>query len=52
MVLKCLCEILTWVIVFKYILPGDINLFNTTYSQKNAGNEKALGNTIMITFTC
>lgn len=52
MVLKCLCEILIWLIVFKYILPGDINLFNTTYSQENAGNEKALDHIIMTTFTC
>ena len=50
MVLKNLCEILIWLIVFKYLLPGDSNLFNTRVSQENAGNEKSFGNIIMIIF--
>lgn len=50
MVLKNLCEVLIWLIVFKYLLPGDINLFNTRVSQENAGNEKSFCNIIMIIF--
>lgn len=50
MVLKNLCEVLIWLIVFKYLSPGDINLFNTGVSQENAGNEKSFCNIIMIIF--
>ena len=50
MVLKYLSEILIWLIVFKYLLPGDINLFNSRVCQENAGNEKSFGNIIMIIF--
>lgn len=52
MALEYLCEILIWLIVFKYCLPGDINLFSTTKIQENAGNEKSFDNIIMTTFIC
>lgn len=51
-VLQYLCEIVIWLIVFKYILPGDRNLFTTTHCQENAGNEKSFDNRIMIIFIC
>lgn len=52
MVLKYLCEILIWLIVFKYLLPGGISLFSTRDSQENAGNEKSFANIIMTIFIC